>query len=304
MREISDAMIELAAASFQCGLSPEAGGSLAFFRMDLGGRRVDLMRPLSEADRAARKSIGAAMFPMVPYANRIADNRFTFGGRTYRFAANNPPERFNVHGDGWQREWSGRTLGVGEALLELVSETEGAPYRYAASQRFRLSEDGLTVITGVENRGSVAMPFGFGQHPWFMRDAYVTVTFVAKELWIEGWDHTASERIATPPEFAFEGPTPLPKARRNNCYGAWDGKVEIVWPSRGVGLRITADPVFRHLMLFADPERPDFCLEPQTNAVCAFNLMEQGFAAADLGVIVLEPGEKAEGSIRFAPFQA
>ena len=76
----------------------------------------------------------------------------------------------------------------------------------------------------------------------------------------------------------------------------------MTWPSRGVGLAMTAEPIFGNLMLFTDPARGDFCIEPQTNATCAFNLMAEGFGAEELGVVVLEPGEKAEGTIRFRPF--
>jgi len=54
-------------------------------------------------------------------------------------------------------------------------------------------------------------------------------------------------------------------------------------------------------MLYADPTQPYFCLEPQTNAVCAFNKLGR-YSEADLGVIVLEPGAAAEGSMTFTPF--
>jgi aldose 1-epimerase len=294
--------IELCAGDLECALAPEVGGSLASFRVLRDGRPVDLMRPLSAVDRAARNPIGAAMFPMVPYANRIANNQFTFGGRTYHFASNNPPERFNVHGNGWHSQWSAHDVGHDGATLRLISVTDGAPYRYGASQRFQLSPEALTVTMAIENRGPLPMPFGFGEHPWFIRDPDATVVFNARKFWIEGWDNTASEPIRTPPELTFATPTPLPRARRNNCYGDWDGTIEIIWPSRGVGLRIAAEPIFKHLMFFTDPARADFCLEPQTNAVCAFNLMEQGYSADELGVIVLGPGETAKGTIRFSSF--
>jgi aldose 1-epimerase len=54
-------------------------------------------------------------------------------------------------------------------------------------------------------------------------------------------------------------------------------------------------------MIYADPAKPYFCLEPQTNAVGAFNRMGQGYDDK-LGVIVLEPGASREGSMSFVPF--
>jgi len=43
-----------------------------------------------------------------------------------------------------------------------------------------------------------------------------------------------------------------------------------------------------------------FCLEPQTNAVCAFNRLEEN--VEDLGIIFLSPEEHSEGTISFRPF--
>jgi aldose 1-epimerase len=297
-------VIEIAAGPLSVGLAPEVGGSLAHFRIERDGKAIDLMRPLSDADRRAKNPVGAAMFPMVPFANRIADNEFSFRGRTYRFTANNPPERFHVHGTGWHSEWSLVSAGPDRAVLELVRERLDEPYSYRATQTFAVTTTALTVTTMIRNRGAVAMPFGFGQHPWFEREADVELRFDAGAFWIEGWDHVASERIATPPELAFTEWRRLPRARRNNCYGGWGGRAEIRWPSRKVGLRIDAEPVFRHLMLFTDPLRKDFCLEPQTNAVTAFNLMAEHPDGDDLGVIILEPGQSAGGSITFTPFAA
>jgi aldose 1-epimerase len=294
-------VVEIAAGQLSVGLAPEVGGSVAHFRLKRGGAAIDLMRPLSDADRRAKNPIGAAMFPMVPFANRIADNEFRFGGRTYRFAANNPPERFHVHGTGWQSEWSMASMGSDQVVLELVRDRPDEPYSYRATQTFALTPEALAVTTTIENRGAETMPFGFGQHPWFEREDDVELRFDARVFWIEGWDHVASERIATPPELAFTDWRRLPKARRNNCYGAWAGRAEIRWPSRKVGLRIEAEPVFRHLMLFSDPGRKDFCLEPQTNVVCAFNLMADEPSGYDYGVVILEPGQSAGGSMSFTP---
>jgi aldose 1-epimerase len=55
-------------------------------------------------------------------------------------------------------------------------------------------------------------------------------------------------------------------------------------------------------MLYADPERPFFCLEPQSNAPTAFNRIASG-REAGMGVVVLEPNETMSGTIRFAPFR-
>src|SRR5579863_1854693 len=120
-------MIELQKGELAIGLVPEIGGSLAYLRF----AGVDVMRPLSGADLTSANVLGVAMFPMLPYANRIADNSFAFGGRLWRFEANNPPERFNVHGTGWRSPWRAKTRGDG-ALLALERLTADEPYSYFA----------------------------------------------------------------------------------------------------------------------------------------------------------------------------
>lgn len=288
-------IIECTAGDLALGLVPEIGGSVAYFRR----RGLDLMRPLSRADRAAGNVLGVAMFPMVPYANRIADNAFDFGGRTWQFSANNPPEKFNVHGTGWHSAWQaqqdGRTV-----TLRLDHIDAEAAYSYSAQQVFTLTPEKLSVGLQLTNRGSVAMPFGFGLHPWFDRDPDVTLKFSAAHFFMEGPEGIATERLATPPELDFSGGRSLPTSWRNNDYGGWNGIAEIGYPSRGIALRIEAQPIFSHLMLYADPDRPFFCLEPQSNAPTAFNRITTG-QDEGMGTTVLEPGESLAGDVAFTP---
>ncbi|MEO8882981.1 MAG: aldose 1-epimerase [Devosia sp.] len=288
-------MLELQAGDLSLGIAAQIGGSVAYFRR----AGIDLMRPLSDADFRSGNVLGVAMFPMVPYANRIAGNAFDFGGETWRFAANNPPERFNVHGTGWHSAWTAERT-VGGVTLNLEHLAADEPYSYQASQGFVLTPEGLRVTLTLTNRGRVPMPFGFGLHPWFIRDSDAQLRFRASHFFMEGPEGVATERLATPPELDFVLRRTLPDTWRNNDYGGWNGGAEIRFPSRGVGLRIEADPVFGHLMLYADPIQPFFCVEPQSNAPCAFN--RSGAAAAGMGTIVLAPGESVAGSIRFLPF--
>ena len=287
-------MIELVDGPLSLGLVPELGGSIAFLR--IAGR--DAMRPLSAADAAAGNVLGVASFPMIPYANRIDGNAFTFEGETYRVAPNNGDEPFNVHGSGWKSAWTVEEATATTAVLAL--EHAGGtddPYSYRAVQRFTLADGALTLVTTIENRGPRRMPFGFGHHPWFPRDPDTTLKFRARSFWLEGPHGVVSDRISVTPELDFREHRPLPAGWRNNDYGGWDGRAELRFPARGVGLAIEAGPLYENLMFYADPKRDVFCLEPQTNASCALNRTE-----TDLGVIVLAPGESAEERLMFRPF--
>jgi aldose 1-epimerase len=286
----------LRAGALEVGLAPAIGGSVGAMRW----RGVDLMRRLSDDYRDTGNVLGVAMFPMVPYANRIAQNAFDFEGRRWRVLPNNPPETFNVHGSGWRRLWTVTRSDAATATLALEVAAGADPYSYRAEQAFAVSEEGLRVTMTLTNTGAVAMPFGFGLHPWFDRDPDVTLQFSARRFHLEEPERVSGDPITLPPELDFAKGRPLPGGWRNNDYGGWSGEAIIRFPSRGAGLRIVADPAFKHLMLYADPTKPYFCLEPQTNASGAFN--RGRWNDPDEGVIVLAPGESAAGAVSFMPF--
>ncbi len=291
-------MEELHCGDLSIGLVGEIGGSVAFFRK----AGTDIMRPLSDADRAARNVLGVAMFPMVPYANRITRNRFSFDGRSYTFAMNNPPERYNVHGNGWHLPWTTRRLNDKEIVLRLEHIAPEEPYSYCAEQRFTLSPEALTVVTTVENRGDRRMPFGFGQHPWFPPDPDALITFDAGIVWLIDEDGVPTGNLPPPPELDFRRPRTVPPDGILNCFGDWTRRAAIQWPSRGLSLTIEAAPIFKHLMVYADPKRPALCLEPQTNAVSAVTMLDDDLNDYDLGVTILNPYESMTGAISFTPF--
>jgi len=289
--------ITLQAGSLTVDLVPAIGGSIASLRID----GIDVMRPLSDADREAGNVLGVASFPMIPFANRIGNNAFTFEGRTYRFEMNNPPEIYHVHGTAWHRPWQAEPLGASEARLEL-EVIDPLAFSYRASQHFRLDEDGLDLITTVTNRGPVAMPFGFGHHPWFPRDADTSVQFEAQSFHLNEPEMMIGQHIALPPDVSFNTPQPLPKYWRCTDYGGWEGSATVAFPSRGVGLTMTGGAPYKHVMFYADPARPVFCVEPQTNASGAFNRPD-GFGDPEDGIIVLAPGESTSGLLRCRPFR-
>lgn len=292
--------ILLNAGELTVELVPRIGGSVASFQRRGPQGIVDLMRPMPEAARINGDPAGATMFPMVPYANRIADDRFDFEGQTYRFEQQRG-ESVSIHGSGWRSAWTVRYSNAQSAELSIEHLPPDGPYSYSAFQRFCLSDDRLMVTIGVTNRGVDPLPFGFGYHPFWNREPDITVRFRSTHFWLEGPGGIPTERIATPPELDFFQSRPLPHCWRNNCYGGWDGYAEILFPRSGTGLRIEAGPLFRHLMFYSDPGEKFFCIEPQTHAPGALNRIDKN-NNDDLGVFVLKPGESAEETASFMPF--
>ena len=294
-------LLTLTAGDLVLDLAPAIGGSIASFRLRRPDGDVNLMRTMSEQAFTNRNAGGAAMFPMVPFANRIIGNRFKFDGRIHELQPNVAAEALAIHGSGWQSDWEVASASETSAEFHLDHVRPNEAYSYSAFQCFHLSPDRLEVRMGVTNRGDHAMPFGLGQHPGWDRQPGVTLQFRATHYWLGGSERVATERIATPPELDFSLAQLLPSSWRDNCYGGWDGRAEITFPQNGLGLRIEADRQFQHLMLYCDPDKPFFCVEPQTHAAGALNRIEEN-EESDLGLLVLKPSESVEAEMSFQHF--
>jgi aldose 1-epimerase len=299
--QIDSPLLQIGAGDLSLELAPEIGGSVASFRARNRERFVDLLRPLSAVARRNRDPIGTAMFPMLPYANRIAHNHFQFEGRTYEVAPNAPGQRFNLHGTGWTSEWQVAAIGTDSAVLTLDHIAQHEPYSFSAYQRFEITPNCLRIEIGIVNRGARAMPFGLGLHPWWPRHSEVKLKFSATRFWLEGPEHFPTECISLSSELAFSQSRDLPATWRNNCYSGWDGLAEVLFPGLNTGVRIEADPLFGHLMLYCDPSQHVFCLEPQTHASGALNRPEQSHLG-DQGLVVLRPEELLAGVVSFSVF--
>ena len=290
--------LRLTAGRLSLELRPLIGGCVSAARLRLGAQDLDLMRPLGGPPGSPPDALYAGMFPMVPFANCIRDNRFAFEGRMHQVSPNMAGSRLNFHGSGWRSAWRIKAVDSESAEIVLEEGRVDAVYRYAAAQRFRLDVGGITVETGLVNRGDRRMPFSFGQHPWFPVHDGALVRFASSSMWLCDAEGQAERRIPIPAEADYSTPRPPPAGYRNVCYAGWDGRAEIAWPRKGVALSMIADAVHTHLMLHAPADgEAVFCLEPQTAAPCAFDELDREPLPA--GVHVLDPGGRISGTLRF-----
>ena len=278
-------------------LRPEIGGCIGAFRIERRGGPFDLMRPFGRSPGELSDALYSGMFPMLPFANCIRDNCFTFEGRRYEVASNMAGARLNFHGSGWQSPWRVASVSEAAAVLVLDEGRVDEAYCFSAVQRFSIDRAGLTVETTLTNRADRRMPFSFGQHPWFPTHGGALMRFAATGMWLSDREGQTERVVPITAEADYATPRRPPSAYRNVCYAGWDGHAEIVWLDAGVRLSLTADAVFRHLMFHVPGNQPVFCLEPQSNAPCAFDGLDQGRVAP--GVHILEPGESVSGTLRF-----
>ena len=256
-------VIELVAGSWRAALRPEIGGSLA--ALDCDGIAV-LRTMAGDADHPLQ----AACFPLVPYCNRIAEGRFTWGGHDTEIAPNLPPQRHPLHGLGWLREWRVVRRDTTSALLEHAHDGDADwPWAFTAHQHIALDETGCTIRLMVRNRAAKPAPMGLGLHPYFRRSAHSIVAFDAEAM------------LGIDAEFLPDGlPLPadtlamwsrgaaLPPVLVDHCFTGWAGSATIADEHGVITLRGFGAP---NCHFYAPPGGDALCIEPVSHPPDALN---------------------------------
>jgi len=276
----------------------EAGAMRLAFDAALGGAILslthqgrDLLRPAPEG---AGDVLETACFPLVPYANRIADGRFAFGGRTAALSRNMAGQAHPLHGDGWRGAWRVEARGGDFAELSFEPAATEWPWRYRARQTFRLAPGALAVELEVTNLDTAPGPFGLGLHPYFPHSPTARLTARTTGLWFASEDLLPVEHILTSPWIAGAA---LRSARLlDHCHSGWDGAARIDLGPGLPSLDLTASPAFAWLHLYAPPDQDFFCVEPVSHAPNAVNMTHP----LAHGVHILRPGESLKAEMRLA----
>ena len=154
------------------------------------------------------------------------------------------------------------------------------------------------------------MPSGIGMHPFFPKSPMMEMQFAAKAVWQNDDRMLPVERTDVPSEWNFRDHHPVSALTVDNCFAEWSGHATLVWPERDWELRIAADSVFGHLVVFTSPARDSIAIEPITHANNALNLAadrdDSGPGVGpdvgpDVGLVVLAQGETLSGSFTMTP---
>lgn len=265
-------------------MSPAVGGSLLGLALD----GVDLLR---RAPDGATDPLAMASFPLVPYANRIADGRFAFEGSDYQLPLNFGDHPHSIHGFGWQGSWTASE--TGETSAHLIHEHRGEipwPSAYRAEQRVTLTPLQLSISLFATNIGDGAMPVGLGFHPYFLADEATTLTFGARGLWLSKPDMLPD--VQAPADALGDWSSPAivrGTSLVDNAYTDWDGSAIV---QRGDGIRLTVTATGADwLHVYRPPGEAFFCLEPVSHMPDAISRD---------GMPVLAPGETASLSMTIA----
>jgi aldose 1-epimerase len=196
-------------------------------------------------------------YPMVPFAGRIRDGRFTFAGRSHQLERNLPPHA--IHGTVFDRSWPVLSRHPDGATLT-VDLGPGWPFSGRVTHSISLQPGGLDATLTLE--ADEPMPAWLGWHPWFRRrlgDTPVELEFEASSMYVRGADGLPTGARSRP------GPRPWDDAftgLRAAPLLHWAGILEIEMTS-------TAE------VWVVFDERPDgVCVEPQTAPPDAISLAQ------------------------------
>lgn len=302
MSASGNGIVALESGRLRLEVFAEGGGSIVrFTRRDASGAPVDLMRPASADAIAQREPLGMSCFPLVPYCDLVTGGAFTFDGVRYVLPRNHPALPEPIHGEGWISAWSIERHTENTLLLRFnhAAGEAGFPFAYSTSLLFELSEDALTVELALRNEGMRPMPCGFGIHPYYIRTSDLIVRASAGQVWPAEAAKNRLTTIPVPPEWDFRSFRSFDDVDLDHSFTGWDGRYDVIWPSLATQLTVTADPVFRNLLIFVPQSGDHFCMEPISNAMDAFNLASLGLHGHD--VSVLHPHHALRGRVRFAP---
>lgn len=255
--------LALAGAGWALELLPALGGAIGALRH----HGEDVLRPTPDI---ATDPLQTACFPLVPYANRIAGGRFSFGVRDVRLPLNFGDHPNSLHGTGWQRAWTVVEAGADKAVLALDHDGgDGWPWAWHAEQRFELDAQGFSVTLTVTNKADEPMPAGIGLHPYFALKPATKLCLNAARVWLTN-DDQIPDRPAPADHFGdwAAGESISDAGFIDHSYERWDGRATLDRGDRTVRLSVEGA---RDLHLYHPLGESFCCLEPVRHLPDAFN---------------------------------
>jgi len=252
---------------WQAGILPETGAGIAFGRVRYAGTWIDLLRPTDEADYS--NSSKNSSFIMAPWANRIRDGKFTFGGMTYQLNTTKDDGTAR-HGDVRKRPWQVLESDETSIQLRLRSIDFGDmnwPFAFTIEAVYTLEEEDFIWELALKNEDEREMPAGFGHHPYFVRtgENMPMLQFSVDQQYtlIDAMPEAAAGEID--PELDFRELRPVSDAlQMDNLFrGEHANQPNVLhYEDWGITVEMTADDIFSHTILYSSPDGT-IAVEPQ-----------------------------------------
>jgi aldose 1-epimerase len=238
-------------------------------------------RELLDGHAADEMATSARGQPLIPWPNRLHDGRYSWDGAEQRMPLNEPDKGNAIHGFARFRNWTcivhtTERVDMGITLYP----RPGYPFTLVMTLSYRISPDGLTVVTTARNAGRNPLPYASGQHPYLSLggDLIDNGTLEAPGATYLPTDDngipTGTDPVDGTP-YDFRDPRPLGTTQIDYAFGDLvrdsAGKAWVrLRNSNGVGAAIWVDEGYPYVELFtgdtlaADRRRRGLGVEPMT----------------------------------------
>jgi aldose 1-epimerase len=267
-------VFELHAGSLRLVACPDLGGCVA----GLWHHGAPVLRSTEAAALGA--SIDSAIYPLVPYSNRLGYRRFRWRGQDHTTAANFGDNPHSLHGVGWQRAWRVESHQASEMVM-VYSHTPDAdwPFAFEARQHLSLAVDALRMQMTITNTDAkvAAAPVGLGWHPFFQVRGQSRLHLEVSDRWDLDAAHLPVRKVAQPGIDSL-----VQHLDFDHCFDGWNGSARIRDERFSLQLKSSLDRV----VVYTPPGQGFFCVEPVShvsNAIHMADPMAHGLRSLQTG---------------------
>ena len=142
-------MLELTAGGARLLLCPAIGGSIGSWSRN----GTDILRPSTAEALAGINARMLSCFPLIPFSNRIAWGRFSFGGESFQLDRNFGDHPHTIHGNAWRRAWDVVRHDASSAELVLQHDPANDPTAAPGPHPLALSLHRAPALRAAAGRG-------------------------------------------------------------------------------------------------------------------------------------------------------
>ena len=279
-RAAARAPFELRSGALRLAVRADFGGAIA----GLWHSGTPILRSTEPARLASAHE--SAMFPLVPYSNRLGYRRFRWRGKDYSTRANVAASPHSLHGLGWQRPWAIVSSSALEVVLELRHEGDADwPFAFTARQYLALDAASFSARLQLSNDADVEQPVGLGWHPYFVKRPRSRMHIDLSHRW------DADPTLLPTRKVAQHGiDSDLSHLDFDNCFEGWRGPARI----RDERFSLQLASSLPYLVVYTPPDRDYFCVEPVSHVSNALHMAEP----AAHGLVALAPGATLDAWLR------
>ncbi len=227
---------------------------------------------------------------MVPYSSEIRDGGFIYWGIKRKVDPNDDSYADALNGDGWKKTWNVDESSVSSVTMSYSHDgLTGFPYPYSVSQKIEIVGNKVKFTVSVTNNFELPMPVGFGFNPYFNKTPDVMLQLRNRTVWSHEGLISISKPYKTPADWNFEKEKSFDDTEFDTCFGGYDGKLSIRYPSSGIKVELNSEDDFHHAFIYNRTSNDYFVVAPSTNAQDAFNIAAKGVIGS--GIKTLEPDE-------------